>query len=236
MFALLLTASLALAPASPTYTSDALYGFVALANDRIVDGYSYTDRRGIVSSGLLYSAPRGFIATSQLSAFKGEGQRLPAEALVLLESAAGWRFELNDNRYSITLLDYRFTHSDSNIPAHQGIGLGYQHGAFTIEYAFEAEKPYVQQPYESHRVDAHRVLFAWSQSFGNDMRWSAGIGSVENGANGRRNFASGSALWRWQEFDWQLTLVHANEQGVRYGENIAETQLQLRISKPFRLR
>lgn len=238
MFELLLTASLTLAPAPPAYTNETLYGFVALANDRIVDGYSYTDGHGVLSAGLLFSTPAGFFASSELASYDGNGVTLPAEQLVSLESAAGWRFDVNADRYSITLLDYRFPYSDSDLSSHHGIALGYRRGAFALEYVFEADKPYSRQIRESYQSDVHRLVLSWSAPAGDNSRWTAGLGSVEiDGTGERHHFASGDLQWRWQQFDWQLMLVHARDRNFGYGgENAGGTELQLRISKSFRLR
>lgn len=237
MFEVLLTASLALAPVPSAYSNESLYGFVALSNDRIIDGYSYTDRRGTISAGLLYAAPGGFHASSELSSFNGNGRDLPHEHLLSLQTAAGWQLQLNENKLSLALLDYRFFETGSDIPAHQGIAAGLRRGALALEIAFEADKAYVASNYGSYTSDLQRMHISWSEPFGDDMQWSIGIGSARFDASRRRDFASGSLQWRWQQLDWQLMLVHANAESMPRGfQEGSETRVQLRISKPFRLR
>lgn len=241
MFEFLLMASLSAPPEPSPYATESLHAFVALANDRIVDGVSYTNRDGVLSAGALYANPSGFFASTELLAFEGDGEILPAEHLLSLESAAGWRFETDGNVFSAALLDYRHAghagHAGARFPDHQGAALGFRRGSFGIEIAVEPDRPYFYRRYDTfYTDDVRRTVISWDQPVTADFQWSVGAGRVTSGqSQEHRDFVTGGLLWKWRQLEWQIAVVHASGELDTPGNDDA-TRLQLRIARPFRIR
>lgn len=235
---LLVLASAPVEPLPADYETHSLHAFAALANDRIVDGSSYSDGNGVISAGLLFAAPSGFFANSELARLRGDGAIYPDAALLTLESAFGWQFAHAGNRFSLALLDYRLFHDDSH--AHHGVALDFRRGGFALDLGMERDKPYARTygPYPGFaEYDIRRAAISWTAELTTDVRWYVGAGAKRiEPFDGQQEFVTTGLVAERAGFEWQLGLTHASDDlAVVTGEETGETQLLFRVAKTFRL-
>lgn len=238
MLEILLLANLAMSAELSPYATRSAHAFLAVANDRIIDGASYTNRNGVLSAGALYADPSGFFAHTELDAFEGSGTLLPGERVLSLESVAGWQLERGTTVFSAALLDYRLEIDGASVPDHQGASFGFRRGSLGMEFAIEPDRMYYYRQYDAFYPHASRRLVAsWSEPVSADVRWSIALGATHVEPRGyRRHFATAGLLWRWHRFDWEAVVTHSpdNRDSPWAGE-AAGTALLLRVSRPVQL-
>lgn len=216
-----------------TYERRMLHVHVAAASDRVVDGISYTDGKGALSAGVHFSDPSGLFANTELAAFGGEGDVLPAEQLFSLETSVGWQIESGNNIFSVSFLDYRLERNGSSIPDNQGASFGFRRGPLTVEIALEHDRPYYYGRYDNfYTTTVYRTTAEWTRPLSARAQWSIGIGTLDSASTRtRRDFVAGGVLWEWNTLEWQVKVVHARDVAT---EN-ESTSFLLHVAKPFRL-
>lgn len=231
MLALLLSASVAL-PTS--YEANVGHAYVAISNDRIVDGHSYTDGSGVVGAGFLFAHQAGFLARSELSLLRGNGSRLPDANLLSLESAAGWHWPGEKQRFAIHLVDYRLLNSTRQ--NYQGVSFDYRYGNFSTEVGFERDRPYISS-YRDTWVenDQWRLAGSWSQPLQNGLTWELVAGALHRERMDKRPVYVGTGLaGHWRAAEWQFAVYHARHSDTLPGDD-AKTHWLFRVALPYRL-
>lgn len=236
MLELLLCAGMALVAESGAYADDTLVGFVAMANDRVVDGASYANGNGVFSTGLLYGHPAGAFAGTELAAFEGGGDMLPQVDFTTLETFAGWRTKAFPKaELSMTLHDYRLRGEHAR--GYRGVSLAYHHEDVGIELGRDVDRPYYYPSYDRFfEHDVNWLSLGWTPALGDQLDLVLAVGAQSSSrTTGTGLHGSAGLRGRLGRVDWQLAVIHTDRSYLPGSIGDGDTHAVLRIAFPFRI-